>query len=188
VTRAFAAIFPPTQITEGLSELIQRFGKLCGGVKWVKTDNLHLTLRFFGNLSDEQIEAARRCMKELSQLEASFSVRMGTVGCFPSASRARVIWVGVDDGREELVRMAGKLDERFAEAGLGRADKPFSPHLTIGRVRAPRRNPQLEEAISSLTFGGPEFIIDELTLTGSELTPKGPIYSPLSVARLGVAE
>ncbi len=188
MTRAFAAIFPPAQVTQGLSELVDRFRTLCAGVKWVKTDNLHLTLRFFGNLSDEQIEIARGCMKETSGLETSFKVRMGTVGCFPSASRARVIWVGVDEGREELVRVARALDERFADAGLGRADKPFSPHLTIGRVRAPRRNPQLEEAIRSLTFQGAEFIIDELTLTKSELTPKGPIYSPLSVARLGVAE
>jgi 2'-5' RNA ligase len=127
-------------------------------------------------------------MREAAALETSFNVRMTRVGCFPSTSRARVIWVGVDQGQEELVRIARALDESFAEAGLGRADKPFSPHLTIGRVRAPRRNPQLEEAIRSLTFRGAEFIIDELTLTKSELTPKGPIYSPLSVARLGVAE
>lgn len=175
-------------MAEGLSDLVVKLRKLCSGVKWVSTDNMHLTLRFFGNLSDGEIETARLCMNELSKLETSFQVRMGTVGCFPSASRARVIWVGVDDGCERLVRLATELDERFAGAGLGRTDKPFSPHLTIGRVRAPRRNPQLEEAIRSLTLQGAEFMIDELTLTKSELTPKGPIYSPLSVARLGVAE
>ncbi|UCF78962.1 MAG: RNA 2',3'-cyclic phosphodiesterase [Candidatus Eiseniibacteriota bacterium] len=188
MTRAFAAIFPPPHIAEALSDLVERLRGRCHGVKWVEKENMHLTLRFFGDLSDEQITAAGLCMSELSQQETSFSARMGTVGCFPSVSRARVIWVGVDEGREQLARLAGALDEKFAAAGLGQSDKPFSAHLTVGRVRAPRRNPELEEAIRSLTFPEGEFIIDSLTLTRSELTPKGPIYSPLSVARLRVAE
>jgi 2'-5' RNA ligase len=188
LTRTFAAIFPPREIADGLAGLVERFRRLCSGVKWVEARNMHLTLRFFGSIPDEQIEAATLCMDELSKIEVPFGVRLGTVGSFPSPSRARVIWVGVDEGREQLLRIARALDERFADAGLGRADKPFSPHLTIGRVRAPRRNPELEEAIRSLTFEGGKFIINSLILTKSELTPKGPIYSPLSVAKLGVAE
>jgi len=73
------------------------------------------------------------------------------------------------------------------EAGLGGGDKPFSPHLTIGRVKVPRRNPELEEAIRSLTFERVEFRINGLILTKSELRPQGPIYSPVSVAKLGTA-
>jgi RNA 2',3'-cyclic 3'-phosphodiesterase len=188
LTRTFAAIFPPIEIRNGLSELVERLRKLCSGVKWVEKENMHLTLRFFGGLTDEQIEAATQCMSELARLHHGFKARLGTVGAFPSPSRARVIWVGVEEGKEQLVEIATALEERFVKAGLGPADKSFSPHLTVGRVRIPRNNPELEEAIRALTFSRGEFMIDSLTLTKSELTPRGPVYSPLTVARLKIPE
>jgi 2'-5' RNA ligase len=188
LTRTFAAIFPPTEIRNGLSELVEKLRKLCSGVKWVEKENMHLTLRFFGGLTDEQIGAATQCMSELAQLQHAFKARLGVVGAFPSPSRARVIWVGVEEGKEQLVHIATALDERFVKAGLGQADKPFSPHLTIGRVRIPGKNPELEEAIHALTFSRGEFMINSLTLMKSELTPRGPVYSPLTVAKLGIPE
>jgi 2'-5' RNA ligase len=188
LTRTFAAIFPPPEVSSGLSELVEKLRRLCSGVKWVEKENMHLTLRFFGGLTDEQIEAASQCMRELAQLRDPFKARLGTVGAFPSPSRARVIWVGADEGKEKLVDVATALEERFVKTGLGQADKPFSPHLTIGRVRIPRKNPELEEAIRALTFEKGEFMIEALTLTKSELTPRGPIYSPLTVAKLGISE
>jgi 2'-5' RNA ligase len=188
LTRTFAAIFPPLEVRTALSELVEKLRKLCSGVKWVEKENMHLTLRFFGDITDEQVETATRCMKELSQIKSAFGARLVTVGAFPSPSRARVIWVGVDEGKERLVDIATTLEERFAKAGLGQADKSFSPHLTIGRVRIPGKNPELEEAIRALTLSQGEFMIDALTLTKSELTPRGPIYSPLAVARFGVPE
>ena len=188
MTRTFAAIFPPTEIANGLSELVEKLKKLCSGVKWVEKENMHLTLRFFGGLTDEQIGAAKQCMSEFAQLQHAFKACLGVVGAFPSPSRARVIWVGVEEGKEQLVHIATALDERFVKAGLGQADKPFSPHLTIGRVRIPRKNPELEEAIRALTFSRGEFMINSLTLTKSELTPRGPVYSPLTVAKLGIPE
>ena len=188
MTRTFAAIFPSVEVRDALSELVGKLQKLCTGVKWVEKENMHLTLRFFGALTDEQVEAATQCMKDLSLLKTAFKARLGTVGAFPSPSRARVIWVGVDEGKERLVDIATTLEEAFVKAGLGQADKPFSPHLTVGRVRVPQRNPELEEAIRTLTFSQGEFIINALTLTKSELTPRGPIYSPLTVAELGISE
>jgi 2'-5' RNA ligase len=185
LTRTFAAVFPPRETIVALSELVEKLRKLCPDVKWVEKENMHLTLRFFGDLTDEQVEAATRCVRELAQSEGAFRARLGTVGAFPSPSRARVIWVGVDDGKERLVNVAAALEERFVKAGLGQADKPFSPHLTVGRVRIPRRDPELEEAIRALTFSQGEFMIEALSLTKSELTPRGPIYSPLTVAELG---
>jgi len=186
--RTFAAIFPPPEISNRLSELVQRLKRLCSDVKWVEQENMHLTLRFFGALTEEQVETAAKCMTETARLKHAFKASMGTVGAFPSLSRVRVIWVGVEEGKEKLVDVATAVEETFVKAGLGEADRPFSPHLTIGRVRIPRKNPELEEAIRSLTFQKAEFIIEALTLTKSELTPRGPIYSPLTVAKLGNPE
>lgn len=182
--RTFAAIFPPPEISSRLSELVRRLKRLCSDVKWVETENMHLTLRFFGALTEEQVETAAKCMTETAQLKRAFKASLATVGAFPSLSRVRVIWVGVEDGKETLVHIATTLEEKFVKAGLGEADRPFSPHLTIGRVRIPRKNPELEEAIRALTFSKGEFTIEALTLTKSELTPRGPIYSPLMVAEL----
>ena len=188
MTRSFAAVFPPPEVRQRVRELSGELQKSAGGVKWVETDNLHLTLRFFGNLTDAQLESAGACMTETARGEAPFAVRLATLGAFPSLSRVRVIWVGIEEGAEQLTRVANSLERRFVEAGLGRTDKPFSPHLTIGRVKVPQGNPRLEEAIRALTFEGAEFMIDGLTLTKSELRPGGPIYSPVVVAKLGVAE
>lgn len=188
MTRSFAAIFPPLEVRERIWKLSEEFMKAATGVKWVEKDNVHLTLRFFGNLTDSQLEAAAACMQETARQENPFSARLATLGAFPSSSRPRVIWVGIEEGREPLVRVADALERRFVDAGLGRADKPFSPHLTIGRVKVPQKNPRLEEAIRTLTFEGAEFMINALTLTKSELRPGGPIYSPVVVAKLGVAE
>lgn len=188
MTRSFAAIFPPPEVRARVWELSEELKKAAGGVKWVERDNIHMTLRFFGNLTDAQLESAAACMRETARNENPFSVRLAALGAFPTVSRVRVIWTGVQEGRERLTRLADALERRFVEAGLGSTDKPFSPHLTMGRVKVPQRNPRLEEAIRTLTFEGAEFMIDGLTLTKSELRPGGPIYSPVVVAKLGVAE
>jgi len=188
LTRSFAAIFPPPEVRARVWEVSEELKKAAAGVKWVERDNIHMTLRFFGDLTDAQVESAGACMRETASSENPFAVRLATLGAFPSLSRARVIWVGIQDGRERLTRLADAVERRFVEAGLGSADKPFSPHLTIGRVKVLQRNPRLEEAIRTLTFEGAEFMINGLTLTKSELRPGGPIYSPVVVAKLGVAE
>ncbi len=188
MTRSFAAIFPPPEVRRRVCELSDEIKKAAPGVKWVERDNIHLTLRFFGNLTDEQLQSAGACMLEAARQEGPFTVRLAALGAFPTLSRARVIWVGIEEGKEPLVRLADALELRFVEAGLGRTDKPFSPHLTIGRIKIPQRNPKLEEAIRTLTFEGAEFMISGLTLTKSVLRPGGPTYSPVVVAKLGVAE
>jgi 2'-5' RNA ligase len=188
LTRTFAAIFPPPEVRERISELSAELKKVAGDVKWVETQNVHLTLRFFGSLTDAQLECAAESMRETAREANAFKVRLAAVGAFPSISRPRVIWVGIEEGRELTMRVAEALERRFVEAGLGGADRPCSPHLTIGRVKVPRRNPRLEEAIRTLTFEGAEFMINALTLTKSELRRGGPIYSPVVVAKLGVAE
>jgi 2'-5' RNA ligase len=181
-------VFPPPEARQRIWELAEELKKASGGVKWVERENIHMTLRFFGNLTDAQLESAGACMKETAKLDNPFAVRLVGLGAFPSLTRARVIWVGMEEGRERLSRLADELERRFVEAGLGSTDKPFSPHLTIGRVKVPQKNPRLEEAIRTLTFEGAQFMINGLTLTKSELRPGGPIYSPVLVAKLGVAE
>ena len=188
MTRSFAAIFPPPEVRQRIWDLSEGLKKAAGGVKWVERDNIHMTLRFFGDLTDSQLESVGACMRETARGDSPFAVRLAGLGAFPSLSRARVIWVGMQEGRERLTRLADELERRFVEAGLGNTDKPFSPHLTIGRVKVPERNPRLEEAIRTLTFEGAEFMINGLTLTKSELRPGGPVYSPVVVAKLGVAE
>jgi len=186
--RTFAAVFPPAEVKEALLEVVEKLRKHCPDVKWVEKENMHLTLRFFGPLSEEQVEVASKCMTELSSRKAPFKARMGIVGAFPAPTRPRVLWVGVDVGKEELVGIATELENAFVKAGLGEADRPFSPHLTVGRVRVPRKNLELEEAIRRLTFPKLEFTIDSLILTKSALTPRGPIYSPLTVAKLEILD
>ena len=134
-------------------------------VAWVAPGNLHLTLKFLGAVPEARI--------------------LG-LGAFPSANRPRVVWAGVTDGASETVELARRVDTALAKLGFARDERPFSPHVTLGRVRRPGRDPALTEALGSATareFG--RMRVPGATLMRSELGPRGARYTELAKVALG---
>lgn len=115
-----------------------------------------------------------------------FEARIRGLGAFPSTTKPRVIWAGVHDGAAEMTTLAGRLDAVLAALGFAREARPFSPHVTLGRVRQPRRDPALAEALAGAVareFG--RMRVPGAFLMRSELGPRGARYTELAKAPLG---
>ena len=179
--RAFAAIELPRPIRQAVSELSRRLARTGADVKWVELENLHVTLRFFGEISEAQRRELEHHLSATATAIPCFRLQVGTIGAFPSVMAARVIWVGLAQGCEQMQRLAAELDRVLAQAGWLREDRPFSAHVTIGRVRSPKGRSRLAEQLRAAEWTPPEpFDVDHMTLFRSELTSAGAIYTPLA--------
>lgn len=164
--------------TPGLCRLLQRMSGLGRAVRPVAAENLHLTLRFLGQIEPDQTVEIAEAMREASQGVAAFDVQLVGVGAFPKPQRPSVIWVGVQ-GAQPLGEIVQVLDPKLDTLGLARADKPWQAHLTVARVKA-RPDDDLIKLINrsaETDFGWQS--IDALQLVESQLGPKGPTYLDL---------
>ena len=157
-----------------------------GDVAWVAPGNLHLTLKFLGAVPETRIESIAGALSAASLEANPFQARIRGLGAFPSAGRPRVVWAGVTEGAAEMIDLARRVDTALAALGLSRDERPFSPHVTLGRVRRPVRNLALTDALGSATgreFG--QIRVPSASLMRSELGPRGARYTELAVVRLG---
>jgi 2'-5' RNA ligase len=179
MTRTFVAVFPPPPIVESLTVLLPELRRaIPEGVKWVERENLHLTLRFFGDLTDKKVRQVIEVTEAFGAANAPVDGLLGGLGAFPSLSRPRVFWIAMRDGGERLEALARDLDMAYRKSGFGQADKPFRAHLTVGRVREGHR---IEgERIAVLKYESTAFTLDRISVMKSQLTPKGPVYSSLA--------
>ena len=116
----------------------------------------------------------------------AFDAELGPLGAFPNPRRARVLWVSMREGAESLKQIAAALEQALRGRGFERADKPFSPHLTLGRVRAVDRDWTDPLASATVSAGAAtRFRVDRLVLMESQLSPKGSTYTVRAEARLG---
>lgn len=166
-------------------ELAERARSLGARLRWVPTENLHLTLKFFGELPSASVPAIERELRLLLQDEAPIEVSLAGVGAFPSARRARVLWLGVHDASTRLHALHARLEQTWEALGFAREAKPFAPHLTLARAPG-------ESRVDTSALVNPErvvvarFALRELILFESELTPRGAQHTPLTRAAFAV--
>ncbi len=145
-------------------------------VKWVREENLHLTVKFFGEVTGDQIETLENALSEAAGRCNHFEVEVKGAGCFPNIMNARVLWAGVD---EKLTGLADAVESAAVREGLAPSDKPFSPHLTLARFGT-RPDAGLKDIVnqySAFSFG--RFDVNGMTLFQSRLMPDGPQYTIL---------
>jgi 2'-5' RNA ligase len=182
--RTFIAVDIPQEIKMELDKLISELRPFAPEIRWVRAANLHLTLRFLGDIPKNTIsDLASELSKNLSGF-GPFHIALAGVGGFPHLKRARVIWIGGGDGCGRMAEMAPFVEKSCIDLGLGKADKPFSCHLTIGRVKFPKGHEKLVSQIESMTFSSPLFEVNEVVIFKSELLPAGPKYTRLEAVRL----
>lgn len=148
------------------------------GVSWVHADNLHLTLRFLGEV-EQDVAARLEAVVAEPFAEAPFDVELAGAGTFPPVGSVRVVWLGIVAGSDALGRLHDEVEARLAPFAFEREDRPYRAHLTIGRFRAPAPG-RVREVIASAGVGGlGRCTIRRVTLYRSQLSPKGALYTPL---------
>lgn len=153
-------------------------------VAWVRPENMHLTIRFLGEMPAGAVPPLREAL-DVPLATRAFELRLAGLGAFPPRGPARVIWLGVLEGHDDLAAVHREVEDRLAALGLGRDDRPFRAHLTLGRVRnrlGPRAGSILSEAAAA---GIPASVAREVTLFESRLSPSGAIYTALCRTSLG---
>jgi len=184
--RIFVAVFPPADVQRSAAGLIERLRAEGDGVAWVKADNLHFTVRFLGDLGESGASRAAAAVRQAAGGMPAFRAALGGPGAFPSPRKARVLWLGLSAGAEQLVALAGAVERGLEEAGFGRADRPFKPHLTIGRVRDRERDWSDPLASAARPVDGESgFDVDRVVVVQSTLSPKGSVYRVRDEAPLG---
>jgi len=173
--RAFVALEVPMSVADSLAQIQKELEATGADIKLVERENLHLNLKFLGEISEAQASDVRARLGRLSLKGANVALR--GVGAFPTANRPRVVWAGVAPERESLV-MPIAQGVISALEGIGeRDDRPFRPHITLGRVRSGRNMRELAELLrqnSQREFG--MVGLKEIKFKSSTLTPSGPVY------------
>jgi 2'-5' RNA ligase len=142
--RAFIAIDVPASVQHALADIRQAFQELTLPLRWVQPTQLHLTLKFLGDISEAQIPDITRAMQRVAVEHAPFHIPVRGLGCFPTPTRPRVLWMGLVDTHQALTSLQQHLDTALGEQGIPCESKPFHPHLTLARIRKPSRSPQLQ--------------------------------------------
>lgn len=161
-----------------LTQVQGMLGNSRADLKLVKPQNIHLTIRFLGDIHPPMVDSVYEEMKQISF--SSFTVELRGLGAFPKLSYPRVIWAGIRKGADKLADVFEQLEPRLRELGFKPDNKGFSPHLTIARVRTGRNKAILAELVRELEdteFGAVK--AECLKLKKSDLTPRGPIYTTL---------
>lgn len=178
--RSFIAIELPDEVKFTLDGIQQSLKKSGADIRWVKTDNIHLTLKFLGDIEEKSVTAIIHALKGACKNHKIFRVEILGIGTFPAKRSPRVLWAGIN-GTGELVKLQAEIDDAMASQGFDPEKRAFSPHLTIGRFRSSRgRDSLLEktEMIKHESFG--LFDVRSIYLIKSDLKPSGAVYSRLA--------
>lgn len=196
--RTFLAIELPAEIRREIKEVQEGIRDsqrvTSNAIKWVKEENIHLTLKFLGELSEGKAEDLKRGVEETALNSAPFTISLQDTGAFPNWNRAKVIWVAVSNGKEELIQLQRGIEGSLVRYHFREEERPFSPHITIGRVKKGRRaleSPQVTSITdespmaADVHFSTEDFLIDKVSVMKSTLTSSGPIYERIGAIPLG---
>lgn len=178
--RAFIAIEIPPEVIKKIAELQDHFKVLNLDAAWVKPANIHLTLKFLGEVDPKLLSQVKETILNSLSSTAKFSISLGAIGVFPNIKQPRILWVGVEDNHKQLEPLKTTIDKGLEPLGFEIDRKRFSPHLTLGRIKSPKGKDRLRKQVQSsqrLDAGAIE--VSSVKLMQSQLTPRGSIYTVL---------
>ncbi len=186
--RVFIAIDIEKKVLEAIARLqqqLQRKAKVNEKfVKWVEPNNMHLTLKFLGEIKDTELAQVCKITEQVTKKHSPFDLEIETAGYFGGAS-ARVLWVGIKGGSEQLVKLANELDEGLSTIGFAKETRAFTGHLTLCRIKDFKAGVELAKIVDGLgPFKAGESAVEAVTVYQSELSKAGPTYTALGRYRL----
>ena len=183
--RVFIALQTPSFLQQALEEVRSLFEPLPIALRWVSPSNLHATLKFLGDVPEVKLDSVFSAVTDAAAGQGPFVLQARALGCFPSATRPRVLWMGLDDPHNNLRHVHQKLDSALTDAGFSPEEHQFHPHLTLARIRRPLSCPPFKALLATYQtrcFG--EIKVDKIDVFQSQLQPTGSIYSVLHTVLL----
>lgn len=184
--RSFIAIPLPEDVQAAAGRMVDRMRDVAPGVKWVDSENLHLTLKFLGDVDNREVIDVCKALRQCCQGVEPFSLKLHGVGGFPDLQRARVIWAGVEDEGDYLCPLAQAIDEKMGELRFKREFRDYQPHLTLGRLK---KGSRLTDDFAKVAAGLAKtqlgvVQVQELHLCGSFMEKSGPTYNVMDRVEL----
>ena len=187
MTRTFIAVELPDNVRTFLTREIARLGRALPSVRWVDPTSLHLTLAFLGELDDDALDAAMTATEEAAIAGTPFTLRTGALGTFGPRHAPRVIWLDVAGETARLLALQEALAQQLELAGFPREQRPFSPHLTLARLKAPLAPEplaRLETLVREPRHEHASWRVDSISVMKSELRRSGAQYTCLAAFTL----
>jgi 2'-5' RNA ligase len=182
--RTFVAIDIPDEIRRKIQDIIEALRVAATNVRWSRAEGLHLTLKFLGEIPPTKLEGIKTSLAAV-HLHAPLALRVQGIGYFPNERSPRVIWLGLEGGAE-LRELAARVEENLQPLGFPKEDRPFTAHLTLGRLPTPGKIASVQELLRQrepLALGS--FTATEFFLYESKLSPGGSVY--LKIARFEIS-
>ncbi len=186
--RCFLAINFSEPVKAQIKSLQESLARSGADVRWVRPEGVHLTLKFFGQVPEQKIPLIAETTSQIAQTIAPFVLEFFDLGAFPSFRRPKVIWIGLRGDLKSLIELQKGLEQAYTTLGFPPEKRPFVPHVTLGRVKSPKRiqrlQEQMEKSRSAVGLGWEKTLVKEIVLYKSVLKPSGAEYTPLATLSL----
>jgi len=185
-SRTFIAVAISKEMQQYAKQAIGILRPLTANIKWVSPENLHWTLQFLGEVDDTQLHTVCQRVGEAAAEQELFSLSSRGVGAFPSIDQPRTLWLGAEEGRDQILQLQDRIEAAMADLGFRPERRTFVPHLTLGRISSGRDGgaPLAERLAKMPNFEGGITTVDQVTIFASELGRDGPTHHIVSRAPL----
>ena len=181
--RSFLAIELAEDLVPKILDVQKEFKKTNANIKYVPSENMHFTLKFFGNIDLDMVEDISMAVEKVIKKYSSFELNIKTCGCFPNMKVIKVLWLGLEEG-SPIKDLQKDLDKEFRKLGF-KKERNFISHLTIGRVKSPKNKQEIRKSIEKLeNIEIGKMTVSKICLKKSTLTPQGPIYEDIKLFEL----
>ena len=185
--RLFVAMELDDDVRSVLRSVQAELGRRCEGVRWIPPEQLHVTVKFLGEVPDADVTSVAEAVTRGAAGAVPFTMELGGCGCFPPRGGVRIVWAGIQEESGALLKCVDLVEGELMRIGFSKEKRPFSGHITIGRVREDRSDGRIRAAAEAFPFEPVPQSVSSLTLMSSVLSPKGQTYTPAARVKLGPA-
>ncbi len=178
--RTFVAVPVPESVFDLQNTLRSTIDPKKGKIKWVRRDQLHLTLKFIGDTPESSFGDIRTILDEIVNKTSTIQLEISGTGCFPKKERPRVLWAGVTGETDRLLHLVDDVQSELDPRGFFKDELDYHPHITLGRARYPQKHTPNISAFLKTEYSPIPFVIEKIQFISSELFPNGPVYTILS--------
>jgi len=183
--RTFISVPVPEPLFNLQKKLKVTISEKMGKIRWLHKDQIHLTIKFLGDTTEDSINDVRHVMQKVADEFKPFNISIQKTGCFPKIERPRVMWIGVSGELDKLYQLVEKIQKKLNPLGFPKDEKKYHPHITIARAKYPQKKTPDISTFLNTSFNPIPFPIKKVQFISSELFPNGPVYTILSTHFFG---